>query len=144
MPQVTLQFLSAEDRNVSIFPRPDVAPGAVSLRSLNEFELFRGSGDLSNVSRRILIVSSRDEAVALHRALQEDTRSEVVTKLDDETWALSVSAGNGGYDDGIPTIEDLRDGGEEVTIEGDWVPVFRVAGEPVSLDDEADTPEPGS
>ena len=145
MPHVILQFLHGErDRHAAIFPAAgdDMISGSMPLRSMDDFDLFRSDTSLSSIGRRILVVESRAEAVALYRSMREDIHDGVVTQIGEEAWALSVSDGNGSYDSGIPVIEDLREGGEALTIEGDWVKVHIVTGEPTEFVEKSDDNEP--
>ena len=145
MPHVVLQFLHGEhDRHAAIFPATadDMISGSMPLRSMEDFDLFRSDTSLSNISRRILVVESRAEAVALYRSMREDIHDGIVTQIEGQAWALSVSDGTGNYDDGVPVIEDLREGGEALTIEGGWVEVRLVTGEPNEFVEMSDDSEP--
>lgn len=123
MTQITLQFLyQAADTRAAVFPAPVVVDGGIAIRSQDEFEIFRS--DLTNISRRILIVGSEAEALAVHRSMADDVHDAVATKLTDDAWALSVSLA-GDYDSGVPFIQDLRQAGEPLTIEGGWVEILR-------------------
>lgn len=121
MAALILQFLhEPSDGRVAIFAATEILDGAAPILSEDEFDLFRT--ELSNISRRILIVSSEAEAVAVHRSMAEDVHDAVVTELGEEGWALSVSL-IGQYDSGVPFIEDLRSDGVALEIEGNWVDI---------------------
>lgn len=140
MTQVTLQFLSqAADTRAAVFPAPVVVDGGIAIRSQDEFEIFRS--DLTNISRRILIVGSEAEALAVHRSMADDVHDAVATKLADDAWALSVSLA-GDYDSGVPIIQDLRQSGEPLTIEGGWVEILREDAMPRVLEASEPAGEP--
>lgn len=121
MMQVTLQFFyEPADSRVAIFPAPVILDRGVPIRSQSDFDLFRS--DLTNIARRILIVGTEGEALAVHRSMAEDVHDAVVTKLAEDAWALSVSL-IGDYDSGVPFIEDLRSNGSALEIDGNWVDI---------------------
>lgn len=76
------------------------------MASLEEFEGLRMIG-VNNAERRISVVGGRPEAETLAAALDEEYYS-IITKVDDETWAVNSVNIAGIYDSGLPLVCDYR------------------------------------
>lgn len=97
----------------------DLPYEAIQVRDAEDFMLLvRDINGGSTRMRSISIVGCHEAA----EMIAENFRSEqngscVITRITQESWAVGTTFFDGSYDDGIPSITDLRENAEELDLD---------------------------
>lgn len=97
----------------------DLPDGAVHICDAEGFMLLvRDINGGSNRMRSISIVGSREAAEMIAENFRcEYEGSCVISRITQESWAVGTTFFDGSYDDGIPSITDLRENAEELNLD---------------------------
>lgn len=123
--KVELRFKNGENNDAIGYLVKSGAPSddGIPVKSEEEYQNWvRGSMGGSNRCREILIADSMEtiHALALLRMCDQQKLESLVTKIDDNIYALGMLSLYGDYDDGMPLVLDMRQNGTPLELDGDF------------------------
>ncbi|PZO72494.1 MAG: hypothetical protein DI629_20830 [Mesorhizobium amorphae] len=125
--RIALNFMLDDGGHATVFPtiEGERADQSATITSREDFEAFRECRNLSNISRSVRIVDSRETAAVMACAFSDQEKGFVITRLADDVWAVSSVSSEGSYDSGEPLIEDLRPTADPaIEVANGWLPVY--------------------